>query len=437
MNNKLLIVAYPYKNEILTAFQWSTGYGQPLPYAGSATLKQVSSKINKDSFELLYRCQDCLKWNHNGSSGSASTSSGSLLLGWAVGSATPTNAQCPADARARQHKSAGIISGGLTSNAANSKYKTWAALATKVVAGDCGGASPTTTTTAVPDPTGTPVPTGAVYDYVVVGGGAGGIPVADKLSESGKKVLLIEKGPPSTAAYGGTMGPTWIRNANLTRFDVPGLCNQIWVDSDGIACKDVDQMAGCVLGGGTAINAGLWWKPLDEDWEYNFPEGWKASDMAPAVERVFSRIPGTRRSSQDGIRHYPEGYNILSGGVKQGGWTEFDPYKEPNNRNHTYTDGAFMFIHGERGGALATYLNSATKRHNFDLWTNTQATKIVRTGGHATGVKVKPYLGEGYVGTVQLTPNTGRVVVSAGAFGSPKLLMRSMCPFQCEYQRRS
>lgn len=25
------------------------------------------------------------------------------------------------------------------------------------------------------------------------------------------------------------------------------------------ACTDIDQMAGCVLGGGTAVNSGLWW----------------------------------------------------------------------------------------------------------------------------------------------------------------------------------
>ena len=98
------------------------------------------------------------------------------------------------------------------------------------------------------------------YDYIVVGAGAGGIPIADKLSEAGKSVLLIEKGPNSSGRYGGTMRPEWLRGTNLTRFDVPGLCNQIWVDSAGIACTDTDQMAGCVLGGGTAVNAGLWWK---------------------------------------------------------------------------------------------------------------------------------------------------------------------------------
>lgn len=107
--------------------------------------------------------------------------------------------------------------------------------------------------------TGVPVPNTA-YDYIIVGSGAGGIPLADKLSEAGHKVLLIEKGPPSSGRWGGKRGPTWLADTNLTRFDVPGLCNEIWHDSAGIACRDTDQMAGCVLGGGTAINAALWWK---------------------------------------------------------------------------------------------------------------------------------------------------------------------------------
>jgi len=54
--------------------------------------------------------------------------------------------------------------------------------------------------------------------------------------------------------------PDWLNSTNVTRFDVPGLDNQIWVDSAGIACADIDQMAGCVLGGGVAVNAGLWWR---------------------------------------------------------------------------------------------------------------------------------------------------------------------------------
>lgn len=88
--------------------------------------------------------------------------------------------------------------------------------------------------------------------------------MADKLSEAGKSVLLIEKGPLSSGRFEttGTLfaKPAWLEGTNLTRFDVPGLANEVYVDGAGIVCTDTEQRAGCVLGGGTAINAGLWWK---------------------------------------------------------------------------------------------------------------------------------------------------------------------------------
>lgn len=262
------------------------------------------------------------------------------------------------------------------------------------------------------------------YDYIIIGSGAGGIPLADRLSEAGHSVLLVEKGPPSSGRWGGVMKPAWLQGTNLTRFDVPGLCNQIWADPVGVSCTDVDQMAGCVLGGGTAVNAGLWWKPHPADWDTNFPAGWQFKDLVSATSKVFSRIPGTTHPSMDGKRYLSQGFDMLGGSLASAGWKFIVPNEHPEQKHKTFGHSTFMFSGAERGGPLATYLVSAYARKNFTLWTNTVAKRVVRTGGHATGVELECN-GAGHAGIVSLTPKTGRVVLSAGSFGSAKLLWRS------------
>lgn len=420
MTNNLLLYVYPHEDEILTAFMWASGQVEPFPYEGDATLTQISSKINATHYELIYRCEGCTSWSQDGFSGQLQSTSPIAVLGWAHGRTKPENPECAKDSIMIQHETQFIFGAQLAEAGYNDEYEEWTELATEVVEGECdgegGGGGPIE---------GTPVPEGDTYDYVVIGSGAGGLPIADRLSEAGKKVLLIEKGPPSSGRWGGTRKPEWLEGTNLTRFDVPGLCNQIWADSSGIDCPDTDQMDGCILGGGTAINAGLWWRPNPEDWDFNFPDGWKAKDMAEYEKKVFGRIPGTLRPSMDGKLYRDEGYEVVSNGLADAGWESVNALEQPAAKNHTFTHTPYMFSNGERGGPLATYLVSANARDNFELWMGTSVRRLVRQGGHVTGIEVEPFIEGGYNGTVKLTPQTGRVILSAGTFGSAKILLRS------------
>ncbi|KAK4448586.1 cellobiose dehydrogenase [Podospora aff. communis PSN243] len=419
MTNSLLLTAWPSGDDIYTSFRYATGYTMPEIYSGDAKLTQISSRINSTHFTLVFRCQNCLQWTQGGQTFGAQTSTGFMLLGWVQAFPSPGNPTCPDQITLDQHDNGmGIFGAVLDENAANPSYDAWAATATKTVTPTCSGPVETGVVSV-------PVPTDAVFDYIVVGGGAAGIPLADKLSEAGKSVLLVEKGPASTGQWGGTLKPEWLQGTDLTRFDVPGLCNQIWVDSAGIACTDMDQMAGCVLGGGTAVNAGLWFKPYALDWDYLFPTGWKYNDVRAAINRVFSRIPGSDAPSTDGRRYYQEGFNVLSTGLKNAGWTQVTANSSPDAKNRTVAHSPFMFSGGERGGPLATYLASASKRGNFKLWLNTAVKRVIREGGHITGVEVEAFRDGGYAGVIPVTSVTGRVVLSAGTFGSAKLMLRS------------
>jgi len=187
----------------------------------------------------------------------------------------------------------------------------------------------------------------------------------------------------------------------------------------------MDQMAGCVLGGGTAVNAGLFFKPPARDWDYNFPAGWKAQDMTAATERVFRRIPSTDTPSTDGKRYLQESYDVLSEGLTASGWKAVAANSVPEQKNRTFAHTPYMYINGERGGPLATYLRTAKARSNFKLVVNTMTERVVRKGNKIEGVDVVATATGGYTGTFKVKPRTGRVILSAGVFGTSKILLRS------------
>lgn len=97
-------------------------------------------------------------------------------------------------------------------SATQSDYSKWATeTATTTYTSTTSSGIPTSTSISA-----SAVPTGVTYDYVVIGGGAGGIPIADKLSEAGKSVLLIEKGVASSARWGGSKHPCSVCKMELT-----------------------------------------------------------------------------------------------------------------------------------------------------------------------------------------------------------------------------
>lgn len=60
------------------------------------------------------------------------------------------------------------------------------------------------------------------YDVIIVGSGPAGIIVANRMSEAGKKTLLLEQGGPSYFITGGRERPDWLDGTDLSRVDIPG-----------------------------------------------------------------------------------------------------------------------------------------------------------------------------------------------------------------------
>lgn len=80
-------------------------------------------------------------------------------------------------------------------------------------------------------------------------------------------------------------------------------------------------------------------------------------------------------------------------------------------------------MNGKRAGPIATYYQSSIKRKNFTYKQYTTVLNVERKGAQITGVRTND-TSLGPNGIVPVT-SKGRVILSAGSFGTPRLLFRS------------
>eukprot|EP00930_Biecheleria_cincta_P083921 TRINITY_DN7341_c0_g1_i4.p1 TRINITY_DN7341_c0_g1~~TRINITY_DN7341_c0_g1_i4.p1 ORF type:complete len:689 (-),score=110.68 TRINITY_DN7341_c0_g1_i4:236-2227(-) len=278
----------------------------------------------------------------------------------------------------------------------------------------------------------------AEADIVIIGGGMVGCIVASQLAEKlpHKQIVLLEAGKPSHHALGGssppgnTQGQNWNVNAQsgyqydpFTRYDVPGnyigdmhcydgSCEDAWGKITGgfYQCK--------VLGGCGVMNGALMQVPAPDMWA-SMPFGWQYEDMKTYIDRVIGDFTITPTPSADG-KHYLDdaGANLLRKALHEEGFTD---HTGIHVKPHTIGLPTVSVVHGERQSSASRYLPEALKRSNFKLITEAEVKRIIHNNGMATGVSYSKWGGNR---KIMLKPG-GKVVVSAGAFMTPRLLLLS------------
>ena len=262
----------------------------------------------------------------------------------------------------------------------------------------------------------------AQYDFIVVGAGAAGSVVAAELSASGAQVLVVESGGPDDA-------PT-IANPSIWFYNVGGpLDYHLPVNpSPRLNNRTFNMALGHVLGGGSSINAMVWTRGMQPDydgWAENGATGWAFADVLPVFKAQEDWEGGANAWRGAGgpihIRRprdpHPTAPAFLDA-ARQMGMPILDDVNGPMLPGAGYIN-MNIAADGTRVSAVGAFLRPALARPNLTLLLNTTVVKLNFKGTRCVGVKV---LADGSVTDIAAGKE---VILTAGSIHSPKLLMLS------------
>ena len=262
----------------------------------------------------------------------------------------------------------------------------------------------------------------AHYDFIVVGAGAAGSVLAAELSASGAEVLVIESGGPDDA-------PT-IGNPSVWFYNVGGPLDYSMpvTPSPRLTNRKFNMALGHVLGGGSSINAMVWVRGMQRDydsWAQNGAAGWAFADVLPVFKAQEDWEGGANAWRGTGgpihIRRpkdpHPTAPAFLDA-ARDMGFPILDDVNGPMLPGAGYIN-MNIAADGTRVSAARAFLHPALSRPNLTLLLKSHVVKLNFQSTRCVGVKVSTD------GAVKDIEATREVILTAGAIGSPKLLMLS------------
>jgi len=260
------------------------------------------------------------------------------------------------------------------------------------------------------------------YDYIVVGAGASGAIVAGELSKTGAKVLVVESGGADTA-------PT-ISNPSIWFYNIGGPLD--WklpiAPVPQLNNRKFNMALGHVLGGGSSINAMVWSRGMERDydaWQRSGAKGWGFKDVLPTYKaqedweggaNEWRGVGGPVHIRKPGDPH-PTAPAFIEA-ARQMGFPIIDDMNGPMRAGAGYIN-MNIAADGTRVSSSRAFLRPNLDRPNLTLLLNTNVTKVVFNGDRASGVEIVGAYGARGVSA------TREVILAAGTIHSPQLLMLS------------
>lgn len=266
---------------------------------------------------------------------------------------------------------------------------------------------------------------GAGYDYIVVGAGSAGCVLAARLSEDPSvRVALVESGPRDRKTE--IRIPAAFPKLFKTAYD----WNFHTGKQPALNDREMYWPRGHMLGGSSSMNAMMWVRGHRDDYE-----AW-AEDAGPdwshdAFVRLFRRAERWSGPAEEGEEGFgtdgplwispprdpnPTTAAFLSA-CRSSGLPELSHLSAPDHSGCAITP--LSQRRGRRWSAADGYLKPAARRPNLDVLTDVRVRRLLfdEEGGKVTGVETDQAPGA--------LRARREVILSAGAIGSPQLLMLS------------
>ena len=261
------------------------------------------------------------------------------------------------------------------------------------------------------------------FDYIVVGGGAAGCVLAARLVHSGATVALIERGRSDVNRW--IHVPATFFKA-LQSQDADVVMSEPDASLNG-ARFPVPQ--GKVIGGGSSVNGMLYMRGQAQDYQdwvdLHGCAGWGYQDVLPIYMRQERNTRlGAPFHGQSGamvVDYAASPHHVCEQIIQastEAGIARNDDFNGASQEGAGWYQ--VMASGGQRQSAAHCFLKPVLGRDNLTVYTETLARRVLLQGRRAVGLEVQD--AQGHVSTLQADKE---VVLTAGSFHSPKLLMLS------------
>ena len=259
------------------------------------------------------------------------------------------------------------------------------------------------------------------FDYIICGAGSAGCVLANRLTEDGASVLLIEAGGPDDSEMIST--PMRLIELWRTAYD--------WayetMPQKHASDRQLFWPRGKTLGGSSSLNGMIYVRGAASDydgWAAAGNEGWDYDSVLPYFKKSEDFQGGANEyHGTGGLLHvtseftpHPVTKSFVEAAV-QAGHALNEDCNGASQMGVSYTD--LTTKDGQRHSTAVAFLRPALDRPNLSLITNARVQKVEIENGRATGVT---YMQNGRLHTASASRE---VVVSGGTIESPRILMLS------------